>query len=193
MLPFIQPPAATSTRRIGNAKCGIVEVEVRGGLTVGESATISELLATETSSFVRGAQIADAIAKEESISLTEAFQIIESAISGRALEPEAEAIRIRHAMRIEEVARVYAAAGQRNLEATVTALVRSRCAGCETYGLEDVRKMDKALFDGFWALAQDEQAAEDLPARPPTEEELGKRQREATSARRRTGTSSSGN
>lgn len=192
MLPFIQPPAATSTRRIGNAQSGIIEVEERGGLTVGESATISELLAGETSSFVKGAQIADAIAKEENISLTEAFQIIESAISGRALEPEANAIRLRNAHRIEEVARVYAAAGQRNLEATVTALVRSRCAGCEAFGLEDVRKMDKALFEGLWALAQDEQAAEDLPATPPSEEELGKQRREGTSARRRTGTSSSG-
>lgn len=192
MLPFIQPPAPTSTRRIGNAKSGIIEVEVRGGLTVGESAMISELLAGETSSFVKGAQIADAIAKEESISLTEAFQIIESAISGKALEPEADAIRLRHAIRIEEVARCYAAAGQRNLEATVTALVRSRCSGCEAFGLDDVRKMDKTLFEGLWALAQDEQAAEDLPANPPTEEELGKQRREATNAKRRTGTSSSG-
>lgn len=193
MLPFVQPPAPTSTRRIGNAKSGIIEVEVRGGLTVGESAMISELLAGETSSFVKGAQIADAIAKEEDISLTEAFQIIESAISGKSLEPEAEAIRIRHALRIEEVARVYAAAGQRNLEATVTALVRSRCEGCASWSLEDTRSMPKALFEGFWALAQDEQAAEDLPANPPTEEELGKQQRGVTNARRRTGTSSSGN
>lgn len=193
MLPFVQPPAPTSTRRIGNAHSGIVEVEVRGGLTVGESATISELLSGEASSFVKGAQIADAIAKEEDISLTEAFQIIESAIAGKALEVDADAIRLRHAARIEEVARCYAAAGQRNLEATVVALVRSRCAGCEAFGLDDVRKMDKALFEGFWALAQDEQAAEDLPANPPTEEELGKPPLEASSGRRRTGRGSSGN
>ena len=193
MLPFVQPPAPTGTRRIGNASSGIVEVEVRGGLTVGESATISELLAGETSSFVKGAQIADAIAKEEKISLTEAFQIIEAAISGKALEPQADAIRLRHAARIEDVARCYAAAGQRNLEATVTALVRSRCAGCEQFSLDDVRKLPKALFEGFWALAQDEQAAEDLPVNPPTEEELGKQQRAVTSGKRRTGTNSSGN
>lgn len=193
MLPFIQPPAPTSTRRIGNAQSGIVEVEVRGGLTVGESATISELLSGEASSFVKGAQIADAIAKEENISLTEAFQIIESAISGKALEPEADAIRLRHAARIEEVARCYAAAGQRNLEATVCALVRSRCTGCEVFGIDDVRQMPKALFEGFWALAQDEQAAENMPSTPPTEEELGKPQPEASTGRRRTGRPSSGN
>lgn len=193
MLPFIQPPAPTSTRRIGNAQSGIVEVEVRGGLTVGESATISELLAAEQSSFVKGAQIADAIAKEESISLTEAFQIIESAISGKALEPAADAIRLRHAHRIEDVARCYAAAGQRNLEATVCALVRSRCRGCEAFGLDEVRQMPKALFEGFWVLAQEEQAAEDLPANPPTEEELGKPQPEAVTVRRRTGRGSTGN
>lgn len=193
MLPFVQLPAPTSTRRIGNATSGIVEVEVRGGLTVGESAIIAELLAAETSSFVKGAQIADAISKEESISLTEAFQIIEGAISGKQLEPKADAIRLKHASRIEEVARCYAAAGQRNLEATVCALIRSRCSGCEQYSLDDVRQLHKILFEGFWQLAQDEQAAEDLPSNPPTEEELGKRQQATTNGKRRTGASSSGN
>ena len=193
MLPFVQPPAPTTTRRLGNAHSGIVEVPVRGGLTVGESATISQLLASEQSSFVKGAQIADAIAKEEGISLTEAFQIIEGAISGKVLEPDADEIRLRHAARIEDVARCYAAAGQRNLEATVCALVRSRCTGCEGFSLDDVRQMDAALFQGFWQLAQDEQAAEDLPATPPTEEELGKLLPAAANEKRRTGRRSSGN
>lgn len=193
MLPFVQPPAPTTTRRLGNAHSGIVEVQVRGGLTVGESATISQLLASEQSSFVKGAQIADAIAKEEGISLTEAFQIIEGAISGKLLEPDADEIRLRHAARIEDVARCYAAAGQRNLEATVCALVRSRCTGCERFSLDDVRQMDAALFQGFWQLAQDEQAAEDLPANPPTEEELGKLLPAAANEKRRTGRRSSGN
>ncbi len=152
-LPFIKPPAPRALRQIGNEQVGVLEVEVRGGLTVGESATISELLAEEQSSFVRGAQIADAIAKEESISLTEAFQIIESAIAGRPLEAEADAIRLRHAERIAEVARVYAQAGQRNLEATVCAIVRSRCTGCSSFSIEEVRGMDKPLFDGLWQLA----------------------------------------
>lgn len=193
MLPFIQPPAPTSTRRIGNASSGILEVEVRGGLTVGESAIVSELLTGETSSFVKGAQIADAIAKEEGISLTEAFQIIETAISGRPLESDADAIRLRHATRIEEVARCYALAGQRNLEATVCAMIRSRCDGCAAFTLEDVRKLDKALFDGFWQLAQDEQAAESMPSNPPSEEELGKLPAGHTNKKKRTGNGSTGN
>lgn len=186
MLPFIQPPAPTTKRRIGNEHSGILEVEVRGGLTVGESATISELLSEDQSSFVRGAQIADAIAKEEDISLSEAFSIIESAIAGRQLEEAADAIRIRHASRIEEVARVYAKAGQRNLEATVTALIRYRCDQPQ-WCIEDTRKLDKALFDGFWQLAQEEQKAEDMPSTPPTEEELGKPRQEPGRSRRRTG------
>lgn len=190
-LPFITAPAASSTRRIGNERCGILEVEVRGGLTVGESAVIAELLASEQSSFVKGAQIADAIAKEEDISLTEAFQIIEGAIAGRALEAKADAIRIKHAARIEEVARVYTAAGQRNMEATVTALVQSRC-NLPDWGVADTRQMDRALFNGFWQLAQDEQSAEDLPSSPPTEEELGKQPPAAASGSKRTGKRSSG-
>ena len=96
MLPFITPPMPHQTRRIGNAKVGVLEVVVRGGLTVGESAIIAELLASEVSSFVVGAQVADAIAKEEQISLTEAFQILEAAMIGRSLEPAADEIRLSH-------------------------------------------------------------------------------------------------
>lgn len=173
MLPFITPPAPTQKRRLGNPQVGELEVDVRGGLTVGESAVISELLAQEQNAFVKGAQIADAIAKEESISLTEAFQIIEAAIGGRSLEADADAIRIRHAERIAEVGRIYAKAGQITQEATVTALVRSRC-NLPSWGIEETRGMAKPLFDAFWTLAQDEQAAEDLPSNPPSEDDLKK-------------------
>jgi hypothetical protein len=191
MLPFITPPAAPTTRRVGNDRCGVLELEVRGGLTVGESATIAELLAGEQSSFVRGAQIADAIAKEESLSLTEAFQIIESAIGGRTLEPEADAIRLRHAERIDEVSRVFALAGRRDREATVTALIRSRC-NQPAWSLADTQKLDQILFDEIWALARDEQDAEDMPSAPPTEEELKKPLPEAPAAKKRPGAKSSG-
>lgn len=191
MLPFITPPAPRTTRQIGNAQVGVLEVEVRGGLTVGESATISELLAKEQSSFVRGAQIADAIAKEENISLTEAFQVIESAIAGRPLEADADAIRLRHAERIAEVARVYSKAGQVNMTATVTALVRSRC-NLPSWSLSDTEAMDKPLFDGLWQLAQDEQGAEDLPSSPPSEDELKKQPPAVPAGNKRTGRRSTG-
>jgi hypothetical protein len=191
MLPFLSPPSAPAKRRIGNERCGILELEVRGGLTVGESATIADLLAGEQSSFVRGAQIADAIAKEESLSLTEAFQIIESAISGRTLEPEADAIRIKHADRIEEVARVYAKAGRVNMEATVTGLIRSRC-NLPDWTVDDTRKLDKVLFDAIWELAQDEQMAEAMPSNPPSEDDLKKPQPVTAKRKAPTGAKSSG-
>ena len=191
MLPFITPPAAPTKRRVGNERCGILELEVRGGLTVGESATIAELLAGEQSSFVRGAQIADAIAKEESLSLTEAFQIIESAIGGRTLEPEADAVRLRHAARIDEVGRVFALAGRRDREATVTALIRSRC-GQPGWTLAETQNLDQALFDDIWALAREEQDAEDMPSSPPSEEELKKPLPEQPAAKKRPGPKSSG-
>jgi hypothetical protein len=191
MLPFITPPAAPTKRRVGNERCGILELEVRGGLTVGESATIAELLAGEQSSFVRGAQIADAIAKEESLSLTEAFQIIESAINGQALEPEAEAIRVKHLDRIEEVRRVFALSSRRDREATVTALIRSRC-GQPAWTLEDTQKLDQVLFDDIWLLAQEEQDAEDLPSTPASEADLKKPPQEDTTGKKRPGARFSG-
>jgi hypothetical protein len=185
-LPFITPPAQTSKRRIGNDQCGIIEVEVRGGLTVGESAVIAELLAAEQSSFVRGAQIADAIAKAEDISISEAFTIIESAIAGRPLEDAAAEIRVRHATGIEEVARVYSQAGQRNMEACVTAVIRSRLQRPE-WSIDDTRLMDRPLFSGLWQLVQDEQEAEQMATEAVTEEELGKPLAAAGKSRPRTG------
>jgi len=173
LLPFVTAPKPAVVRKIGTPASGIIEVEQRGGLTVGESATVSELLALEDSAFVKGAQIADAIAKEEQISLSEAYGIIESAISGRALEEQAQAIRLRHAGQIEQVARVFAAAGQRNMEASVTAIIRSRLQRPE-WSMDDTRKMDRVLFNGLWQLVLEEQAAEDLQVEPVTEEELGK-------------------
>lgn len=186
LLPFLTPPAPTTKRRIGNDQCGVLEVEVKGGLTVGEAATINELLANEQSSFVRGAQIADAISQAEGITLSEAFAIIEDAIAGAPQEDAANAIRVKHAALIEEVARVYAKAGQRNLEATVTALIRYRCERPQ-WSLDDTRKLHKVLFDGFWQLAQDETAAENNPHTPHSEEELGKQPQEPGKSRRRNG------
>ena len=189
-LPFVQAPEAPTLRRLGTAASGILEMPVLGGLTVGESAVVSELLAAEQSAFVKGAQIADAIAKAEEISISEAFSIIESAISGKALEAEAEAIRTRHAAQIEQVARVYASAGQRNMEATVTALIRCRC-NLSDWAVEDTRQMHRALFNAIWALAQEEQEAEAMPNEPPTEAELGKQQPVGGAGVKRTGRRSS--
>lgn len=172
-LPFIQPPQARELRRVGNDITGILEVPVLGGLTVGESATISELLAMEQSSFVAGAKVADAIAKQEDITITEAFSLIESAISGRELEPQAEVIRLRHAQAIEKIAGIYAKAGQRSLEATVTAILRHRLNMSE-WGIEDTKGLPRALFNDLWKLAQAEQDAENQPVTLHSEEELKK-------------------
>jgi hypothetical protein len=164
---------------------------VIGGLTVGESAVIAELLAGEQSSFVKGAQIADAIAKEEHITLLEAFQLIENAIGGKELEPAAETMRLKHAARIEEVARIYTASGQRNMEASVTALVRCRLQ-LPDWSLEDTRGLHRRLFNDIYDVLLDEQAAENDTAAPPTEEELGKPPAEPGAATRSTGKKSSG-
>ncbi len=189
-LPFVQAPEAPTSRRLGTPASGILEMPVLGGLTVGESAVIAELLANEQSSFVKGAQIADAMAKAEGISISEAFNIIEGAISGRQLEERAEEIRTKHAALIQEVAQVYAAAGQRNMEATVTALIRCRC-GLPDWSTSDTRQMHRALFNAIWQLAQEEADAEAMPSEPPTEEELGKPPAADGAATKRTGRRSS--
>jgi len=185
-LPFIQAPKQHAPRKVGNTNSGILEIPVYGGLTVGEAATINELLAAEQSAFVRGAQIADAIAKEEGITLLEAFNLIENAISGVALEEAAEHLRLKHADRISDVARVYAASGQRHQDASVTAILRSRLS-LSDWSLADTHTLDGALFADIWQLVQDEQDAEGRTSEPPSEADLKKQPPEAGSPSKRTG------
>lgn len=185
-LPFVQAPKQHAPRRVGNDNSGILELPVFGGLTVGEASAISELLASENTAFVRGAQIADAIAKEENISLLEAFNLIENAISGVELEEAAELLRLKHAERIAQVARVYAASGQRHQDASVTALLRSRL-GLSDWSLSDTQTLDTALFADIWQLVQDEQDAEGRTSEPPSEADLKKQPPEAGNPSKRTG------
>lgn len=191
MLPFLQQPAPTTRRQIGTPASGVIEVPVLGGLTVDESATIAELLAMEQSSLVKGAQAADAIAKAEQISLSEAFSIINATIQGQLQEPAATEIATKHAELIQEVARVVQATGQRNMEASVTAILRCRL-GQAAWDISDTRKLHRALFNGLWQLVMDEQAAEELQSEPMTEEELKKPPAADGNPRKRTGKRSSG-
>lgn len=191
-LPFVRPPKTRELRKLGNATSGVLEFPVLGGLTVGESALINELMANEQSAFVEGARIADGIAKAEGISLSEAFAIIEDAVRGRALEERAEEIRLHHAARIDALSRLYAAAGQKNMAATVTALIACRLEQPQ-WSLQDTKTLHRTLFDAIWALAQEEQEAEaqDPPA-PPDEESLGKQPEDSGESRKRIGVKSAG-
>lgn len=190
-LPFVQAPAAVQTRRVGNSTSGILEMPVLGGMTVGEATAITSAMADEQSAFVKAAQIADLIAQGEGISLSEAFAVIEDAIAGKEAEGKAETIRTVYAEQIQSVARIYTLAGQANMEATVTAMIRCRC-NLPDWGLTDTRAMHRALFNDIWELAKEEQAAEATPAAPPSEEELGKQPPVSGSGAKRTGRKSSG-
>lgn len=173
-LPFLTPPAAPKTRRIGTEASGIIEMAEYGGLLVGETSLVSELLASEQSTFVQGARIADAISKSEEISLTEAFNLVESSIRGIELEPKAEEIRIRHAAEIAQLAQLYTLSSTRNMAAMVTALIVIRLNQPQ-WTMADTASMHQALFKGIWKLAEDEQEAENQPTPPPPDEEtLGK-------------------
>lgn len=191
MLPFVVPPTAARVRRVGNSRCGVLEIEERGGLMVEEDDLIAELLEGGESAYVESAKAADAIAAAESVSITEAFAIVRRAIFGEELEEDAEAIRIRHAPLIQHVAEVYARTGRRTMEASVTAIIRCRM-GKPEWTVEQTRKMDRTLYQGIYQLVLDEQAAERMDDEAPTEESLGKPLGGSGKRRARTGRKSSG-
>jgi hypothetical protein len=188
-LPWVVAPRQHPPRRVGTLDSGILEIPVLGGLTVDESNTIAELLAEDVSAFVLGAQLADVIAQSEEITQVEAFSIIEKAMNGAALEPKAEAIRIKYAQRLEAVTKAYTTAGQRNIRASVTAILRHRL------GLTDWEMpadFPQVLLNDVWQLVVDEQTAEKLPVNRPSEDDLKKPLPVSGSASKRTGPASSG-
>jgi hypothetical protein len=189
-LPFIQPPQEREKRRCGTPATGVVEFEVYGGLTVAEAADINVLQASGDSSFTKGAQIAEAIAQAEDISLLEAFNLIQDAVMGKRLEPAADLLRVKHSEAIEQVAQIYAAAGERSMVATVTALIRHRLAQ-PSWTVEETKQLPRALFQAIWEFAESEIAAEGVEQAPPTEADLKKPQAE-NGKKRRTGNGSSG-
>lgn len=173
-LPYVKPPKACPPRRIGNDASGILEVPVLGGLTVQEADAIADLLTDEVSPFVAEAEAAAAMAAVEECSIAEAYQVVRDGMAGEPLgDPLAEAMRLRHAGRINAVASLYQATGRRNMTAAATAIIRHRL-GRPEWAMAETLKLPRLLREGLWQLVRDEQDAEALPAEPVTEDDLKK-------------------
>jgi hypothetical protein len=190
-LPFITPPAAPTVRLVGNDASGTLELPVLGGLTTDEDGTLQNLLNDDSSAFVKCAQVADAISKAEGITIVEADKLINDVINGEGLEPAAQDLRLRYAEQIERVGHAYVMASHHIRDAMVTTLIRHRL-GRPQWSMADTGGLNRRLVSDIMALGQDETAAENLPSRPRTEEELGKPQRGAGSRPPRTGGESAG-
>ena len=189
-LPFIQPPAAPKMRRCGNDQTGILEFPILGGLTVGESQIISQLSGSQESSLAESARLAQQVAKVEGISLSEAFGVIEKALSGTLDDPKQIELVERHQEVIDKLRVFFAQQGIKTQTATVTALIRCRL---NLPDWDDLAHLPQALFDEIWDFAQAETAAEENePSAPPTEEELGKPQGASKNGKRLTTTASVG-
>jgi hypothetical protein len=193
VLPYVKPPAVVRpVRQIGNDICGVIEMEVRGGLTVRESDMITDIQDSEESSFVAAAKLSEALAAAENITVSEAFRLIDDTLANRPMEPEARTIQLRNAARIDEIRKVYRRLNRQSSHATVTALIRTRCNRPD-WTVEQTAALDGPIFDGIWELALDEQKTEDMPSAPPTEDDIKKQPQDSTTPPKRTGAKSSGN
>jgi hypothetical protein len=173
-LPFVQAPIEPEIRRCGNAQTGILEFPVLNGLTVGEGEIIEKLSDSQAGTLEVSARVAQTVARKEKITLTEAFGVIEKALSGQELEPAQEKLVERHSADIDELRMFFAQQGAKTQTATVTALIRCRL---NLPKWDDMAHLPRALFNEIWAFAEEEIAAEGQGAvHVPTEEELKKPQ-----------------
>ncbi len=189
-LPFVVQPKAAEVRRVGNETTGILEVPVRGGLTVGESDFVADQMESEESAYVAKAKAAEVIATAESITRVEALAIIESMLDGAELEPKAREIAERHEETLLRVAGQFRRYVRTYRRAVVGAILHIRL-GVKDWQRE-LEQLDPVLFDGLYQLATEEQTADQGDAEPPTEEELGKQPEASSSASEPTGPRSSG-
>ena len=189
-LPFVQPPVTPKMRRCGNEQTGILEFPVLGGLTVGESEIISQLAGGQESSLTESARLAQQVAKAEGITLTEAFGVIEKALSGTLDDPQQMELVESHQAVIDQLRIFFAQQGSKTQSATVTALIRCRL---NLPDWNDMAHLPRPLFEDIYRLAEDEIAAENNePGSSPTEDELGKPPKASKNGKRLTTTASVG-
>lgn len=195
-LPFVVAPTAPTTRRIGDDRVGVLEVPVRGGLTVPEGEYIADVLDTMESSHVVASRTAEAIATaEEGVTLTEAKLIVDRYADGEEFDGEGEEVQRalveRHRTTLDAARQHLRAYFRLYRHACVAAMCIHRLNAPE-YTVEALRSggavLDRVHYDALYAIAQEEQEAEprtDAPA--PSEEELGKPPAASGSRRARTG------
>ena len=135
---------------------------------------IDKLSGSQDTSLSVSARKAQFIAKVENFSLTEAFSIIEKAMSGTLTDEKQIAIAEKHSAIVDELRVFYAQLGGKTQTATVLTLIRCRL---ELPEWNDLEHLPKPLFNDIWQLAQDEIAQEEQAVKAaPTEDELGKPQ-----------------
>lgn len=193
-LPFVQKPATPKTRRCGNAKSGIVEFPVLGGLTVGETKTMTQITGNQNTVFIASAKCATRIAEKEGITLEEAFNLVKSSMEGQALEGQAEEAYKRNQNDIDKLRELCMEQGNLSQRALVIALVRSRLNMPDwSKANDDVDELHNVLFQEIAAFGAEEQAAEETEAaEPPTEEALKKQPRASRNGKRSITTGSVG-
>ena len=184
---YVSEPTAPTMRTIGNRRSGIIEVPEYGYLTTDEDDLINELLADEPNPFVAAAKLSQAISVEEEIDILEAYQVVERSVTGQDMEPAAEAIKVKHAERIEGIVRIHREAGGHRIRASVTAILRQRL------NVQEIPpNWPRALYQGIYQLVLDEQTAENQPADEVTSDGLGKPPEVTASGSEPTGPASSG-
>jgi len=170
-------------RRCGNAASGILEFPVLGGLTVGESEIINKMQGQDTV-FIESARCAQQIARAEKISTVEAFDIVQKALTGEAIEGKSSEAAERNAEAIDRLRKLCMEQGNRSKNALVTALIRCRL-GLPDW--DDLNNLPVALYEDIYKLGEDEQAAEEPEvANAPTEEALGKQPKVSRNGKRLT-------
>ena len=171
-LPFLHKPAEPKVKLCGNEASGVLEFPIYGGLTVGESHTIEQMTVTDQPKLVKAAQFSEVVAKRAGITRTEAYDLVQRAVGMQELSEDEEKIMSAYEKEINEQRLFFHGLNVRSNNAQVIALVRCRL-GLPDWN--DLANMHKALYDDILELAEEEIAAENMPAAtPPTEEELGK-------------------
>lgn len=194
-LPWVVQPAKARTRQIGDEVTGILELPVRGGLTVGEERLINSMLPAHHDVQKAESELYNLIATAEEITMMEARAIVQDRIKMLPQEDKAAFIADKYQAEIAGFQNESKEFGYCIMDATVTAIIQSRLKKPD-WTIADTQSsdFDRKLYLALWEFAQEEINAEQQSraTEPATEESLGKHSSE-TIRPKRTGRRSSGN
>lgn len=188
-LPFVELPAAPATKRVGDVSTGILEIPVYGDFLVGETSYIEERMSQFESLTVRAAQVAEVIANRESITIGEAYAVVERSLLGQLESDQDRLLGARYAADIAGLETLFAVTGRHRVDATVTAILRYRLN--PEWTEEDTGRLTRRQREVIYQFAEEERIG--IEAAPMTDEELTEAAKGESKAKKPTGGASTGN
>lgn len=161
-LPFVvQPQRESVLERVGNERCGVLEIERKGFLTTGEMAFVQQQTAKDSSTEMILSLVRKVAAKFK-IDAQKAYEAVTAAITNGASTAVSRKVSEVYASEITEITQALIAQEHQKRLVCAYALIVYRVS--EDFAIEEFMELDPELIDAVYELYEKEESrlAEDI-------------------------------